>query len=65
MLTPITYLGICRSTGKEICHVAEGDSEDIDLAVKAARKAFEGKWRETSNKVSAIYSTFNVVYKHC
>src|SRR5438105_3862851 len=35
------------STGQTICQVAEGDKADIDLAVKAARKAFEeGPWRK-------------------
>src|SRR5579884_2086868 len=34
------------ATGDTICQVAEGDKADIDLAVKAARKAFEeGPWR--------------------
>jgi aldehyde dehydrogenase (NAD+) len=32
------------STGETICHVAEGDKADIDLAVKAARKAMDGPW---------------------
>jgi aldehyde dehydrogenase (NAD+) len=33
------------ATGATICQVAEGDKADIDLAVKAARKAFEeGPW---------------------
>ena len=33
------------ATGDVIAHVAEGDKEDIDRAVKAARKAFEsGAW---------------------
>ncbi len=33
------------ATGDVIAHVAEGDKEDIDRAVKAARKAFEsGPW---------------------
>jgi aldehyde dehydrogenase (NAD+) len=33
------------ATGETICQVAEGDKADIDLAVKAARKAFEsGPW---------------------
>ncbi len=33
------------STGQEVTQVAEGDREDIDRAVKAARKAFEsGPW---------------------
>ena len=30
------------ATGETIAKVAEGDAEDIDRAVKAARKAFEG-----------------------
>jgi acyl-CoA reductase-like NAD-dependent aldehyde dehydrogenase len=33
------------ATGEVLAHVAEGDREDIDRAVKAARKAFEtGPW---------------------
>src|SRR6266852_7219715 len=36
------------STGEVLATVAEGDTADIDLAVKAARKAFEGKWRKMS-----------------
>ena len=33
------------ATGEAICQVAEGDKADVDLAVKAARKAFEdGPW---------------------
>lgn len=33
------------STGETICHIAEGDKADVDLAVKAARRAFdEGPW---------------------
>jgi aldehyde dehydrogenase (NAD+) len=32
------------ATGKVIAQVAEGDARDIDLAVRAARAAFEGPW---------------------
>ena len=32
------------ATGKVIARLAEGDAEDINLAVKAARRAFEGEW---------------------
>lgn len=36
-------------TEKPICQVSEGGAEDIDIAVKAARKAFdEGPWPTTS-----------------
>jgi len=35
------------ANAEEICTVAEADSEDVDLAVKAARDAFEtGPWRK-------------------
>jgi phenylacetaldehyde dehydrogenase len=37
------------ATGDVLAHVAEGDSADIDLAVAAARRAFEtGPWRTMS-----------------
>jgi aldehyde dehydrogenase (NAD+) len=40
-----TFPTLNPATGETICHVAEGDKADIDLAVKAARKAFEsGSW---------------------
>ncbi|HEY3788712.1 MAG TPA: aldehyde dehydrogenase family protein, partial [Urbifossiella sp.] len=40
-----TFDTINPSTGEVICRVAEGDKADIDLAVKAARRAFEsGPW---------------------
>src|SRR5271167_1068535 len=42
-----TFPTINPATGETICQVAEGDKADIDLAVKAARKAFEeGAWRK-------------------
>src|SRR6188508_3063670 len=37
-----TFETLNPATGEDICRVAEGDKADIDLAVKAARKAFEG-----------------------
>src|SRR5580698_10060078 len=40
-----TFATLNPATGKTICNVAEGDKADIDLAVKAARQAFEsGPW---------------------
>src|SRR6266851_10298711 len=36
------------ATGEVLAHVAEGDKEDIDRAVQAARKAFDdGPWHTT------------------
>lgn len=40
-----TFRAINPATGETICQVAEGDSADVDLAVRAARKALEsGPW---------------------
>src|SRR5436305_9684095 len=44
-----TFETVNPATGEVICQVAEGDKADIDLAVKAARKAFEeGPWPRLS-----------------
>ena len=41
-----TFATVNPSTEEEICHVAEADAADVDLAVQAARAAFEhGPWR--------------------
>ncbi|KLU02410.1 Aldehyde dehydrogenase [Rhodopirellula islandica] len=41
-----TFATINPATEEEICQVAEGDKEDIDAAVAAARRAFDsGPWR--------------------
>jgi aldehyde dehydrogenase (NAD+) len=40
-----TFTTVNPATGETICQVAEGDKADVDLAVKAARNAFEsGSW---------------------
>lgn len=39
-----TFDSINPSTGEVIAKVAEGDSEDINRAVAAARRAFNGPW---------------------
>jgi aldehyde dehydrogenase (NAD+) len=39
-----TFETINPSTGEVLASVAEGDSEDIDRAVDAARRAFTGPW---------------------
>jgi phenylacetaldehyde dehydrogenase len=36
------------ATGETLARVAEGDAEDIDRAVRAARAAFEGPWSRMS-----------------
>lgn len=41
-----TFKSIDPTTGAVLAEVAEGGKEDIDLAVQAARKAFDGPWRK-------------------
>src|SRR5438132_9927410 len=44
-----TFETINPAPGEVITRVAEGDKADVDLAVKAARKAFEsGAWKKMS-----------------
>lgn len=44
-----TFETLNPATGEVICKIAEGDAADVDLAAKAARKAFEdGPWRKLS-----------------
>lgn len=62
-----TFPTIDPRTGEVIAHVAEGDAEDIDRAVKAARKAFdEGPWpRMTAYERSRILYRFaDLIEKH-
>lgn len=41
-----TFDTLNPSTGEVLAAVAEGDREDIDRAVDAARRAFDGPWRK-------------------
>ncbi|XP_065873986.1 benzaldehyde dehydrogenase, mitochondrial-like [Euphorbia lathyris] len=62
-----TFPTLDPRTGEVIAHVAEGDSEDIDRAVSAARKAFdEGPWpKMTAYERSRIMLRFaDLVEKH-
>lgn len=43
-----TFDTVNPATGEVICKVCEADKEDIDAAVKAARKAFEGEWKKVT-----------------
>jgi phenylacetaldehyde dehydrogenase len=55
------------ATGEVMAHVAEGDKEDIDLAVRAARRAFEsGPWRKmtASQRGQAIYRLADLIEQH-
>jgi phenylacetaldehyde dehydrogenase len=55
------------STGEVLAQVAEGDRADIDLAVKAARKAFEtGPWRKmtASERGRLIWKLADLMESH-
>ncbi len=55
------------ATGEVMAHVAEGDKEDIDLAVRAARRAFEsGPWHKmtASERGKAIYRLADLIEQH-
>lgn len=62
-----TFPTLDPRTGDVITHVAEGDAEDVDRAVAAARKAFdEGPWpRMTAYERSCILLRFaDLLEKH-
>jgi len=41
-----TFEALNPATSKVICSVQEAGDEDIDIAISAARKAFDGQWGE-------------------
>jgi len=62
-----TFATYNPATGEVLANVAEGDKEDIDRAVKAARDAFEtGKWAKTSPAARAkmIWKLADLIEQH-
>jgi len=62
-----TFPSYDPSTGEVLATVAEGDKADIDLAVKAARKAFEsGPWRKmsVSERGRLIWKLADLIEQH-
>ncbi len=62
-----TFATYNPATGQVLANVAEGDREDIDRAVKAARAAFEtGPWSRTSpaERGKMIWRLADLVEKH-
>jgi aldehyde dehydrogenase (NAD+) len=62
-----TFATLNPATGETICQVAEGDKADIDLAVKAARKAFEeGPWPKMSpaDRGRLLYKLADAIESH-
>ena len=55
------------ATGEELARIAEGDKEDINLAVKAARRAFEsGPWRKmtSSERGRLVWKLADLIEQH-
>lgn len=42
-----TFEVSCPATGESIAQVSRADADDVDLAVRAAHRAYEETWRET------------------
>lgn len=62
-----TFETINPATGEVICHVAEGEKPDIDLAVKSARKAFDsGPWRRMNarERGKILYRLADLLEQH-
>ncbi|KAJ2896354.1 aldehyde dehydrogenase [Zalerion maritima] len=49
-----TFEVVNPATEEVICSVAEATEKDVDLAVAAARKAFEGVWRSTTPQERSV-----------
>ena len=54
------------ATGETLAHVAEGDAEDIDRAVRAARAAFDGPWSRmtASERGRIIWKIGDLLLEH-
>jgi phenylacetaldehyde dehydrogenase len=54
------------STGETLARVAEGDAEDIDRAVRAARAAFEGPWSRMtpSERGRVVWRIGDLILEH-
>jgi aldehyde dehydrogenase (NAD+) len=50
-----TFPTIEPATGAHLADVAEADADDVDDAVAAARRAFEGGWRDLPGRARAKY----------
>ena len=62
-----TFATVNPATEETIAQVAEGDAADIDLAVKAARKAFDsGPWRKTDarDRGRLLYKLADLIEKN-
>ena len=61
-----TFDTINPSTGRTLVRIAEGDEEDVDRAVAAARRAFEGPWAKfkPAERQAALLRLADLVERH-
>jgi aldehyde dehydrogenase (NAD+) len=61
-----TFASLNPSTGETLAMVAEGDAEDINRAVVAARRAFEGPWSmfKPYDRQQVLLKLADLVEKH-
>src|SRR4026207_874201 len=61
-----TFLTPNPATGETLAEIAEADKADIDKAVVAARKAFEGKWSKLSARERGrlLYKLSQLIEQH-
>jgi phenylacetaldehyde dehydrogenase len=62
-----TFETLNPATGEVLAHIASGDKEDIDRAVRAARKAFEdGPWRKmtASERGRLVWKLGDLIEQH-
>src|SRR4051812_2635552 len=54
------------ATGEPLAEISEGDKSDIDKAVAAARRAFEGKWSKMSarDRGRLLYKLSQLIEQH-
>jgi betaine-aldehyde dehydrogenase len=61
-----TFVTTNPATGENLAEVAEADKADIDKAVSAARRAFEGKWSKMSarDRGRILYKLSKLIEEH-
>src|SRR5438128_11154078 len=61
-----TFVTPNPATGEPLAEVAEADKADIDKAVTAARRAFEGKWSKLSarDRGRLLYKLAQLIEQH-
>src|SRR5688572_33489859 len=61
-----TFVTPNPSTGEVLAEVSEADKADIDKAVAAARRAFEGKWSKMSarDRGRLLYKLSQLLEQH-